>query len=536
MELFGRTTFFFGVVFGVVAVAVGGWFWHPVWALFVVVVPFTVVGLMDITQKKDAVRSNFPVAGRFRSLALELRPLVQQYFVESDLSGRPLNKLERSVVAARSQQVLDTNPFGTQRDVYAVGYEWMNHSLAPVEKSHHQHRVRIGGKDCKQPYDAAMLNISAMSYGSLSKNAIRALNMGAKMGGFFHNTGEGGLSPHHLEPGGDICWQLGTAYFGCRTEDGRFDRAIFKQKAAHPSVKLIEIKLSQGAKPGKGGILPASKITAEIAEIRDVPFGKDVISPPKHGAFSTPMGLIEFVGELRELSGGKPVGFKLCVGKRREFIAICKAIVESGIAPDFITVDGGEGGTGAAPLEFSDSVGSPLVEGLIFVHNALVGYGVRDQIRIIASGKAMTAFGVTKRIAIGADLCNGARAFMLSLGCIQALKCNNNTCPTGVATQDSALYAGLDPADKANKVYHYHHETMMTLNALLAAAGLSSPSELRPWHIHRRTNQYEVRHYGEIFTYLRPGDLLGEQLPAGFARACAAASSQSFHHVAPDAS
>ncbi len=534
MEAMNRTNFVILSLLALVLCGALGALWMPLFALYLVALPLVAVGVYDMLQTDDVIKHNFPLAGRGRYLALELRPLVQQYFVESDLSGRPLNKLERNLISARAKQTISTNPFGTQKDVYEVGYEWMNHSLAPTEKSEEQHRVRIGGKDCKHPYDASVLNISAMSFGSMSKNAILALNAGAKKGHFFHNTGEGGLSPHHLAPGGDICWQIGTGYFGCRDNDGNFDPELFRKSAAEPSVKLIEIKLSQGAKPGKGGILPAAKITAEISKIRNVPMGRDVISPASHAMFNTPRGLMEFVVQLRELSGGKPVGFKLCVGKRREFLAICKAMVEMDTTPDFITVDGSEGGTGAAPLEFSNYVGTPLIEGLIFVHNALVGFGVRDQIRVIASGKVTTAFGVARRIAIGADICNAARAFMLSLGCIQALKCNTNHCPTGVATQDPTLYGGLDPTKKADRVYAFHKDTVKTFNALLAASGLNEPKDLRPWHIMRRTNQFEIHHYGEIFEYLEPGSLLQEPLPKTYARAVKGASPEMFGHARPD--
>ena len=506
---------------------------HAAWG-YLFIVPGVLLGIQDVLQSRHAIRRNFPLIGRIRYLFEEIRPEIQQYFIELDLEGRPLNREERSVVYRRSKKVEDTIPFGTQRDVYAVGYEWINHSIVPRPKQDHPPRVRIGGSACKQPYDAAVLNISAMSFGSLSKNAQLALNMGAAKGGFFHNTGEGGVSPYHLEPGGDLCWQIGTGYFGCRADDGGFSEELFTRTATLPAVKLIELKLSQGAKPGKGGILPASKITPEIARIRNVPMGKDVISPSSHSSFSTPMGLLEFIGRMRELSGGKPIGFKLCVGKRREFISICKAMVESGIRPDFITVDGGEGGTGAAPMEFSNRVGTPLMEGLIFVHNSLVGFGLRGDIRVIASGKVLTGFDIAKRIALGADLCNAARSFMLSVGCIQALKCNNNECPTGVATQEPGLVNGLVVADKGPRVANYQYGTVKALMELLAASGLDHPSELRPWHIHRRISAFEVKHYGELFEYLVPGDLLDEPLPASFARATRAANAQSFTHSTPD--
>lgn len=534
MHAMGRQIFYLSSLLLLFLVAGVSVFWQPaLWALLVVV-PLILLGIRDTLQTNHTILRNYPVVGHMRYLLEGVRPEIQQYFIEQGQEGRPLNREERSVVYARSKGVLSTLPFGTHKDVYAVGYEWMNHSLAPKEKHKEQPRVTIGGANCSKPYDAALLNISAMSFGSLSSNAILALNSGAHKGGFFHNTGEGGLSPYHLEPGGDLCWQLGTAYFGCRNDDGSFDPEAFAEKSKQESVKLIEIKLSQGAKPGKGGILPKEKITPEISEIRRVPMGKDIISPPSHSAFSTPAGLIEFVQKLRELSGGKPVGFKLCLGKRREFFALCKAMQETGLQPDFITVDGGEGGTGAAPLEFSNSVGSPLVEGLVTVHNALVGFDLRKDIRIIASGRVMTAFGVAKRIAIGADICNAARSFMLALGCIQALRCNLNDCPTGVATQQPSLVKGLAVSPKAERVYRYQDETIQTLMGLLAASGLEHPRELRPWHIHRRTSQLEVHHYGEMFHYLKPGELLRQPLPEAYARAVEAATAQSFDHRAPD--
>lgn len=494
--------------------------------------PLLVLGYADLLQKKQTIRRNFPVIGNFRYLFELIRPEINQYFVESNIDGKPFSRERRSLIYQRSKGVTDTVPFGTQQDVYAANYEWVNHSIAPKPYLHEAPRIKVGGKDCKQPYLASMFNISAMSYGSLSRTAILALNKGAKIGGFYHNTGEGGLSPYHLEPGGDLCWQIGTGYFSARADDGTFSEEKFQKRAILPQVKMIEIKLSQGAKPGHGGILPASKVTKEISEIRDVPMGADVISPPGHSAFDTPEGLLQFVKKLRDLSGGKPVGFKLCVGKKREFFAIVKAMMSTGILPDFITVDGGEGGTGAAPLEFSNSVGTPLSEGLVFVHNALVGAGFRDEIRIIASGQVMTGFALLSKMALGADMCNTARGMMFALGCIQALRCNNNTCPTGVATQDPSLYKGLDVGDKSVRVAHFHRATVHSFLEVLAASGLSHPRDIRPWHIQRRVSPSEVRHYGEIFDFLSPGALLEETLPATYARAWVQASASSWdpHH------
>ena len=385
------------------------------WSM-VVFGPLIALGIYDYFQKNRAVLRNFPIAGHFRYFFEAIRPEIAQYFIESDTEGKPFSRDQRSVVYQRAKGVRDTVPFGTLYDVYEVGYEWVNHSLSPLHLKPAEMRVTVGGADCTQPYSASRFNISAMSFGSLSKNAVLALNKGAKTGNFAHNTGEGGLSPYHLQGGGDLIWQIGTGYFGCRTSEGNFCPDTFAKKATLSNVKMIEIKLSQGAKPGHGGILPAAKLTREIAEIRDVPMGKDVLSPPAHTAFSTPVELIEFVAKLRELSGNKPVGFKLCVGKRREFLAICKAMVKTGISPDFIAVDGGEGGTGAAPLEFTNHMGAPLIEGLIFVHNALVGFCLRDKICIIASGKVITGFGMVKRLALGADICSSARGMMMALG------------------------------------------------------------------------------------------------------------------------
>ncbi|MBX2859809.1 MAG: FMN-binding glutamate synthase family protein, partial [Vampirovibrio sp.] len=379
-----------------------------------------VIGYANALQTKHAIRRNFPILGEGRYLMEAVRPEINQYFVESDIEGRPFHRVQRSNVYQRAKKALNTHPFGTKHDVYQEGYEWINHSLIPVEPPHEDPRVTIGGDHCTQPYSASIFNISAMSYGSLSKNAVLALNEGAQIGRFAHNTGEGGLSPHHLKPGGDIIWQIGTGYFGCRTPEGNFCPENFKKRATLNNVKMIELKLSQGAKPGHGGILPAEKVTEEVAEIRGVKLGKDVMSPPAHQAFNTPRGLLEFLAKLRELSGGKPVGFKLCVGSKQEFLSICKAMVETGLLPDFITVDGSEGGTGAAPLEFSDSVGMPLNDGLVFVHNALVGCDLRNKIRVIASGKVTTAFDLISKLAMGADMCNSARGMMFALGCIQA--------------------------------------------------------------------------------------------------------------------
>lgn len=496
--------------------------------LFWILGPLALVGIKDLVQKKHSILRNFPLIGHGRYLLELIRPEINQYFVESNVDGVPFNRNKRSIVYQRAKGAVDTLPFGTQLDVNAPGYEWINHSIVPKHPMKSEPKVRIGGKDCLKPYLASRFNVSAMSYGALSRNAIMALNRGAKLGGFYHNTGEGGLSPYHLEGGGDLCWQIGTGYFSCRTKDGNFSEEEFKKKAALDQVKMIEVKLSQGAKPGHGGILPAKKVTREISLIRGVEMGVDVLSPPAHTAFDSPVGLLRFLKKLRELSGGKPVGFKLCLGKRREFMAICKAMLETGILPDFITVDGAEGGTGAAPQEFSDSVGTPLDDALIFIHNCLVGIRVRDQIRLIASGKVVTGFNIAQKISLGADICNSARGMMFALGCIQALRCNTNQCPTGVATQDPNLVEGLDVGDKSKRVARFHHATVHSLLDVIAAAGLDDPSELRPWHIQRRIGAHEVRHYGELYSYLESGAILEGKIPAFYSRPWDASRAETF--------
>ena len=493
--------------------------WPPVWWSLFVILPLIGRGVADMLQTKQAIKRNFPLIGHARYLLEKVRPEVNQYFIESNNDGKPFSRNDRSVVYQRAKGELDTLPFGTQRDVYATGYEWINHSLAPVHADAQFARVTVGGPDCTQPYSASLFNVSGMSYGSLSKNAVLALNTGAKMGGFAHNTGEGGLSPYHLEPGGDVFWQIGTGYFSCRDKQGRFSETEFEKRATLPNVKMIEIKLSQGAKPGHGGILPASKLTQEIVDIRGVEFGHDVVSPPAHTAFTNPTELVQFIKTLRQVSGGKPVGFKLCVGKRHEFLGIVKAMMATGITPDFITVDGGEGGTGAAPLEFSDSVGTPLNEGLSFVHNALVGAELRDRIRVIASGKINTGFAMATKVALGADMCNAARAMMFAIGCIQALRCNSNQCPTGVATQDPTLVHGLHVGDKSERVARYHRETVKSFFEVLGAAGLQQPKDLKPWFIMKRVSAMEIRSYADIYPQLTYGQLLTHPETTGMSRA-----------------
>lgn len=523
----------FLIASGVVLAVIGGIapFWLPIlWAL-VVVVPLVGLGLYDLLQTKQTLKRNYPLLGRGRYFMEFLRPKVMQYFVETDIDGRPFSRIDRSVIYQRAKKELDTTPFGTQLDVYAEGYEWVNHSIAALD--HHDvvadPRVVVGGPACKQPYASSILNISAMSYGSLSPNAVMALNAGAKIGGFAHNTGEGGISHYHLENHGDLIFQVGTGYFGAR-EPGKegFSGPAFAENACRPEVKMIELKLSQGAKPGHGGILPAKKNTPEIAKIRGVQPGTTVNSPPYHTAFHTPIEMMQFIGRLRELSEGKPVGFKLCVGQRSEFIAVCKAMLETGILPDFISVDGGEGGTGAAPVEFSNSVGWPLRDGLAFVYDALVGFGLKEDIRLFASGKVATGFDIYRALAIGADGCNAARAFMMSLGCIQSLECHKNICPTGVATQNPALMRGLVVMDKRQRVANYHGETVKAFRELLAATGLHAPSEIHRAHLNRNESQTLIHRYDESYPYIPKGSLLQPPYPDGWTKLMQEATATTF--------
>lgn len=481
-----------------------------------------------MAQKSHTLLRNFPVAAHFRYIFESIRPEISQYFIETDMSGRPYSRLQRSLVYTRSKKVNDTIPFGTQLDVYDVGYEWVNHSILPIHIPPEEFRVMVGGKDCKQPYNASRLNISAMSFGSLSKNAIEALSSGAKMGGFAHNTGEGGISPYHLKGGADLIWQIGTGYFGCRTRDGAFNAETFKERAALPNVKMIEIKISQGAKPGHGGILPAAKVTKEISLIRDVPMGKDVLSPPAHSAFQTPLELVAFIKQLRDLSDGKPIGFKICLGRQIELVSICKAMIETDIYPDFITVDGGEGGTGAAPVEFSNHIGSPLMESLIFTHNTLKGFGIRDKVKVIASGKVASGFDMVKRFALGADMCNAARTMMMAIGCIQALKCNTNECPVGVATQDPALTKGLDVASKSIRVKNYQEQMLGSVREIMGAMGINTPDALFPGHIMRRTSPNEIKSYAEIYPSVSEGDLVNGHIPPHYEKLIKFSKSDNF--------
>jgi glutamate synthase domain-containing protein 2 len=500
----------FVVITGVAIALVGalGWFWHPALWLFVVIGPVVALGVYDMLQADNSIIRNFPVLGHLRYQAKSIAPEIHQYFVENDTDGKPFNKNQRDFVNKRSEKQAETHPFGTELDVYTESYEWALHSIYPAELLDQAPRVTLGGEDCTQPYDAAIFNISAMSFGSLSARAVRALNEGAAIGGFFHNTGEGGLSPHHLVAGADLAWEIGSAYFGCRTREGRFDPEAFEAKARKPEVKLIELKLSQGAKPGHGGVLPGVKNTPEIAQIRGVEPYTKVVSPAYHREFSDARGLLAFIARLRELSGGKPVGFKLCVGEPREFVDICVAMRETGILPDFITVDGSEGGTGAAPIEFSDSIGMPLEEALVFVTDTLSGYDLKKHIRVLASGKIITGFDIIKTLALGADACNSARGMMFALGCIQALKCDTNECPTGVTTHDPTLTRGLVIATKARRVANFQAETVKAALELLAAMGLRDFAELERRHIKKRTAPGQVRSFEDFYPSVAPGAYL----------------------------
>ncbi len=484
-------------------------YWPPgLWSL-VVLAPLLLLGFIDYAQVRQGVRRNFPIIGNLRYFFEFIRPELQQYFVEDNLNGRPVSREYRSVVYQRAKGQMQTLPFGTQRDVYGEGHEWVNHTIIPKHVDEKSLRVTIGGPACQQPYQASLLNVSAMSYGALSRAAIEALNRGALAGGFYHNTGEGGISSYHLS-GGDLVWQIGTGYFGCRTSDGRFDESAFREKANLPQVKMIEIKLSQGAKPGKGGVLPGAKVSEEVSKIRMVPLGKDVISPAFHSAFSTPEELLQFVQKLRELSSGKPIGFKLCLGHHHEFMAICKAMKKTNLLPDFITVDGAEGGTGAAPLEFANSVGTPLDEGLAFVVDTLKVMGLRQHIRIISSGKVFTAFHMVTKFALGADVVNSARGMMLALGCIQALKCNSNHCPVGVATTDPRLVRGLHVPSKSIRVANFHRETMHSLADLLGAMGKTHSREVQRRDVFRRMGQGVVKTYEDLFPTQEEGALFSQ--------------------------
>jgi glutamate synthase domain-containing protein 2 len=504
--------------------------WPGGWALFAIFTLLSLLGVRDLVQTRHSVQRAYPVIGHARWMIELIGPEIRQYLIEADEDAAPFSRSQRSLVYRRAKGLAGERPFGTLLDVYRDGYEFIGHSSVPVQAADPEtFRIQIGGPACAKPYCGSVYNISAMSFGSLSANAIRALNAGAKRGGFSHDTGEGSISPYHREMGGDIVWEVASGYFGCRTPDGRFDPERFATQAAADQVKMIEIKLSQGAKPGHGGVLPAAKVTKEISETRGVPMGQDCISPARHSAFSTPIELMGFIATLRELSGGKPVGFKLCLGHPWEFMAMVKAMLETGVTPDFVVVDGAEGGTGAAPTEFSDHIGMPMREGLLFVHNTLVGAGLREHIKIGAAGKIVSAFDIASVLAIGADWANAARGFMFAIGCIQSLSCNTNRCPTGVATQDLRLQSALVVPDKAERVYNFHRLTLKALADMLAAAGLTHPDQLGPHHLVRRVSATEIAQFSELHTFLKPRQLLDDPEASGFySRNWARASAASF--------
>ena len=502
-----------GALVVVLVAAIGNGAW---WVLAAIVVGLLILAVRDMTQKRHAILRNFPVLGHMRYLLESIRPEIQQYFIERNFDGKPFDRDTRSLVYARSKGLDSHKAFGTERDTSEIGYEFLLHSSAPVNAPAEAPTVRIGGPDCRQPVDISLMNISSMSFGSLSANAVQAMNKGAGLGGFIHETGEGGLTKYHRGNGADLFWEIGSGYFGCRSDDGTFSAEKFAAKAALPEVKGITIKMSQGAKPGLGGMLPKEKITAEIAEAREIPMDQDCLSPASHSAFRTPREMVRFIGHLRELSDGKPVGIKFCVGSRVDVLAMCKAIWEERIAPDFIIVDGSEGGTGAAPLEYSDRVGTPLTEGLMLVHNALVGTGLRHMIKLGAAGKVATGSDIVKRLIQGADFTMSARAMMMATGCIQAQKCHTNECPVGVATQDPRLMRALDVTDKSNRVFNYHRLTVREAVQIMASMGVTHPSQLNTRMLRRRVDHLATRSYASIYHWLRTDELLNDP-PAGWA-------------------
>jgi len=488
----------------------------------------SLIGLRDVFQSKHSILRNYPIAAHLRFLFEEIRPEMRQYFFEGDRDGTPFSREQRAIVYQRAKMVLDKRPFGTQAEVYADNFEWLNHSIVPKPVATAGFRVRIGGPKCAKPYDASVFNISAMSFGALSANAIRALSTGAKAGGFAQDTGEGGLSPYHEAGGGDIIWEIGSGYFGCRNADGTFSPERFAEVAGRDQVKMVELKLSQGAKPGHGGVLPGPKVSAEIARIRGVPAGRDCNSPARHSIFSTPIELMQFIDQMRSLSGGKPAGFKLCIGHPHEFLAICRAMLATGLTPDFIVVDGKEGGTGAAPQEFIDHLGMPMRDGLSFVHNALVGIGVRERVHVAAAGKIVTGFDIARAFALGADWCNAARGFMFAIGCIQSQSCHTDRCPVGVATQDPSRQRALVVPDKATRVANFHKATIHSLAEVVAATGLEHPSDFRPQHVSRRVSPSQIKTFAELYPALQPGELIAGTDDARFKGAWAAARAETF--------
>jgi glutamate synthase domain-containing protein 2 len=512
----------------VLLLAIGAAAWSPArWSL-VLWLPLLAIAVYDFLQRHHTLWRNYPLAARIRWGMEDLRPFARAYFIESDLEGRPFNHDQRTLVYARAKGQLDAHPFGTELDVYSSEYEWLGHSMVPNEKAEAEWRVTVGSSQCTAPYSAALLNISAMSFGALSANAIMALNKGAAQGGFYHDTGEGGLCRYHRSHGGDLVWEIGSGYFGCRDGWGQFDPAKFAETAQIDQVKMVEIKLSQGAKPGHGGVLPAAKVSREISDARGVPQGQDCVSPAAHSTFSTPIELLEWAARLRELSGGKPVGAKFCVGQPHEVFALMKAMLETGIRLDFITVDGAEGGTGAAPVELSNSMGMPLREGLIMVRNALVGCGLKGETKIAAAGKVHSGAGMAKNFALGADWCNAARGFMFALGCVQSMRCHTDTCPTGVATQDITRQRGLVVEDKAGRVARFQRQTLMGLREMVISMGLDSPWDIKPHHVRERVNAVRSDAIDRIYDFLQEGELLEAGEGTAYARHWKAARADSF--------
>ncbi|MCH9644272.1 MAG: FMN-binding glutamate synthase family protein [Gammaproteobacteria bacterium] len=502
-------------------------FWLHALYLLIPFLPLIILGFCDMRSTHNVLR-NYPVVGHLRYMLEFIRPEIQQYFVQTDLSGRPFSREMRSLVYRRAKNLDDTHPFGTEHDITKSGYVFANHSIAVKKVKKECGRVTVGGPDCKKPYSASIINVSAMSFGALSQTAVMALNLGAKKGNFYQNTGEGGLTKYHLKHGGDITWQIGTGYFGCRTPEGGFDAEKFKEKANLDAVKMIEIKISQGAKPSHGGVLPGDKVNAEISEIRGVPIGVDCLSPPDHQTFSDPTGLMHYIKQLREYTGGKPIGFKLVIGIKSQFMAMCKAMLETGILPDFITVDGAEGGTGAAPLVFSNRLGMPSDESVAFVHNCLVGCGVRDKIRVISSAKTVTSFDVLRRFALGADMINMARPFLFSIGCIQAIRCNTNTCPTGVTTNKPKRFKAIVPDEKSEHVKNFHDRTIESVLELSGAMGLEHPCDVTPDKIFIRTDEVKSRSISDEYAFVESGNFLSDNIHDYYKKDWAAASAKSF--------
>ena len=518
----------FAVPLALLALAIGAALWAPArWTLWLLA-PLLAIAAWDFVQRRHTLRRNYPLLARVRWIMEDLRPFLRAYVVEGDLEGRPFSHDERALVYARAKGELDAHPFGTELDVYSEEYEWLAHSIAPNATAPEQWRVSVGGPQCAKPYDAALLNVSAMSFGSLSANAVLALNLGARQGNFYHDTGEGGISRYHREHGGDLVWEIGSGYFGCNDGKGVFDAARFSDNAQADQVRMIEIKLSQGAKPGHGGVLPGAKVTAEIAAARGVAVGRDCISPPAHSAFSSPLELVEWAARLRDLAGGKPVGIKLCIGQPHQLFAIVKAMRESGVRLDYVVVDGAEGGTGAAPVELSNSVGMPLREGLILTRNALVGCSLKREVRLAAAGKIHSGAGMAMNFALGADWCNAARAFMFALGCVQSMRCHDDTCPTGVATQDAGRQRGLVVADKAERVARFQRQTLMGLREIVVAMGLDDPWQIKPCDLSERIGSARASPVDRIYTFLEDGQLLAEPDATPYARYWEAARADSF--------